>query len=331
MTHIRRKKDWALPERLATPESVYANRRTVLKAMGITALGTAGLLAGLEQARGAALTVEDTLKGLAPLPARKNPAFTVERPPTPEPIVAQYNNFYEFSREKEVWELAQKLNTSPWQVSVGGLVNRPRTYDVDDLLKRMPIEERIYRLRCVEAWSAVVPWVGFPLSKLLAEVEPQSDARFVKFTTFFRPAEAPRQGRKGFFGGDEPFPYTEGLTMAEAMNEMTLLTVGSYGHVLPKQDGAPIRVIVPWKYGFKNIKSIVTIELVKEQPPTFWNILVPSEYGFQSNVDPKVPHPRWSQAFERDIGTRDRIPTQYLNGYEKQVGALYPERAKGNV
>jgi sulfoxide reductase catalytic subunit YedY len=194
---------------------------------------------------------------------------------------------------------------------------------VDDLIRRMPVEERMYRFRCVEAWSMVVPWLGFPLQALLKEAQPKAGAKFVKFTTFHRPQEAPRQSKTSLFAPAEPFPYTEGLTLAEAANELTLLTVGAYGKVLARQNGAPIRLIAPWKYGFKNIKSIVKIELVAVQPPTFWNILIPHEYGFESNVEPQVPHPRWSQAFEQDISTRQRKPTLYLNGYESFVGHLY--------
>ncbi len=210
-------------------------------------------------------------------------------------------------------------------MEVTGLVDKPRTFDVDDLLKRMPLEERVYRFRCVEAWSMVVPWVGFPLRELLKAVAPQSGAKYVTMTTFLRPEEARRQGLKSWFGPGEPWPYTEGLTIAEATHDLTLLTVGIYGQVLPKQFGAPIRLIVPWKYGFKNIKSIVRIELTDKQPETFWHTLVPHEYGFVSNVNPKVPHPRWSQAHERDIGTRTRKPTLPYNGYAEQVAHLYKE------
>jgi sulfoxide reductase catalytic subunit YedY len=202
------------------------------------------------------------------------------------------------------------------------MVQKPKTYDVDDLLKRMPIEERVYRFRCVEAWSAVVPWTGFPIKALLDEVQPLGSAKFVKMTTFMNPEVAPRQTESRLLTG-EPWPYTEGLTVAEATNELAMFVVGIYGHTLPKQHGAPIRLIVPWKYGFKNIKSIVKVELTDKQPETFWNTLVPSEYGFVSNVNPKVPHPRWSQAREKDINTGDRIPTLMYNGYEAQVAGLY--------
>ena len=330
MAHHRILPEWHIPERQATPESIFFNRRTLLKGLGLGAL-TPALLAApgavpalWAQSAAAPTSVEDTLKGLRSLEAKRNPAYTVERPPTREALPAQFNNFYEFSMDKDdVWKLAQRFQPHPWKVEVGGMVAKPRTFDLDDLIRRMPLEERVYRFRCVEAWSMVVPWVGFPLSALLKEVQPLGSAKFVRFTTFNRPKEAPRQMKSGWLGATEPWPYTEGLTLAEAGNELTLLTVGSYGHILPKQHGAPIRLIAPWKYGFKNIKSIEKIELTDKQPETFWNTLAPSEYGFESNVDPKVPHPRWSQAHERDIGTREQLATLYLNGYEKQVGGLY--------
>ena len=327
MARIRIRPDWHLAERIATPEATYFNRRTILKGLGLGALTLAAPGATpplFAQSPRPPQSVADTLKDLQSLGAKRNSAYTVERPPTREDIPAQFNNFYEFSLGKEdVWRLTHNFKPTPWKVEVTGMVAKPRTFDVDDLLKRMPLEERVYRFRCVEAWSMVVPWVGFPLAALLKEVSPLGSAKYVRLTTFNRPAEAPRQVKGGIFGSTEPWPYTEGLTLAEATHELTLLAVGSYGHILPKQHGAPIRLITPWKYGFKNIKSIEKIELTDQQPATFWNSLVPSEYGFESNVDPKVPHPRWSQAKERDIGTREHIPTLYLNGYEKQVGGLY--------
>jgi sulfoxide reductase catalytic subunit YedY len=319
---IRTRKDWELPERAVTPEPAYWKRRTVIKGMGLAAIGSAGLM----YAGGLFAQDERMLKDLAGLQkvaARHNDMYQVgDRPMTDQEVAARYNNFYEFSRDKDdIFEQAADFKPRPWAVEVGGLVNKPRAYDVDDLMKRMPIEERIYRFRCVEAWSMVVPWTGFPLKALLDEVQPKSGAKFVKMTTFMNPQVARRQKDTGGYG--EPWPYTEGLTMAEAYNELTLLSVGIYGHVLPKQHGAPIRLVVPWKYGFKNIKSIVKIELVEKQPPTFWNTLAPSEYGFESNVNPRVPHPRWSQAFERVIQTGKRVPTLLYNGYAEQVGAMY--------
>ncbi len=323
MANVHLKKGWHLPDRAATPEHVFYNRRQFLATMGFTAAGTAGLLYGNAQAA-TRTSLQDTITGLRPLAAERNPAFKVDSPLTPAAIAGKYNNFYEFSRHKDdVWVLAEKLTTEPWSLEVSGLVAKPRTFDVNELIRAMPLEERVYRFRCVEAWSMVVPWVGFPFRELLKAVAPTSQAKYVKMTTFMRPAEAPRQGLKPWFGPGEPWPFTEGLTMAEAMNELTLICVGLYGQILPKQHGAPIRLIAPWKYGYKSIKSIVKIELTAQQPPTFWNILGPSEYGFVSNVNPKVPHPRWSQAFERDIGTRERKPTLLYNGYEAYVGNLY--------
>jgi sulfoxide reductase catalytic subunit YedY len=233
--------------------------------------------------------------------------------------ITNYNNFYEFSLQKEaVAELAQKLTTSPWQVEVGGLVHKPTTFAIEDILSRFPSEERVYRLRCVEGWSMVIPWVGFPLSLLLDEVEPMGSAKYVMFTSAAIPEEMP--GLSSVFFS---WPYTEGLRMDEAMNDLTLLTTGLYGQELPKQDGAPVRVVVPWKYGFKSAKSLVKIELVEDQPPTFWNTAAPNEYGFYSNVNPDVSHPRWSQSSERRIGESSRRPTLMFNGYQEQVASLY--------
>ncbi len=325
MVNIHRKPGWSLPERAATPEPVYLNRRQILAALGFAAVGAAGLLAaapGRAQAA-PARSLRDTFTGLPPLQAPRNPQFHLSETMTPEDIAAQYNNFYEFGTDKDIWALAGKLTPRPWTLEVSGLVDRPGSYDVETLLKTMPLEERVYRHRCVEAWSMIVPWTGFPLRELLKKVGPKSEAKFVRFTTFMRPSEAPEQAKKVWFGPAEPWPYTEGLTLAEANNELTLLTVGLYGHVLPNQHGAPLRLVTPWKYGFKSIKSIVKLELTIEQPATFWNTLVPSEYGFESNVNPLIPHPRWSQAFERDIGTRNRKPTLLYNGYATSVAGLY--------
>ena len=327
MANVHLKKGWMLPERMVTPEQVYLTRRKAISALGLSVIG-GGVFGGLfspGQAEAAPTSrFEATYSALPRLNAPRNPAYQVSDPLTPMSIVGKFNNFYEFSREKDdVWLKTENFTTRPWTLEVSGEVKRPKTFDMDDLIKRMPLEERVYRFRCVEAWSMTVPWVGFPFSALLKAVEPTSRAKFVKFTTFMRPSEAPRQGRKPWFGQPEPFPYTEGLSMAEAMNELTLITVGIYGRALPKQNGAPIRLIVPWKYGYKNIKSVVKIELTERQPATFWNLLGPREYGFVSNVNPRVPHPRWSQAFERDIGTRRRKPTLLYNGYAEQVGGLY--------
>lgn len=233
--------------------------------------------------------------------------------------ITHYNNFYEFSTDKEgVASAATNFETKGWQVSVEGLVNKPRVFNLDDLLKISPPEERIYRMRCVEGWSMVIPWAGFSLSKLLDAVEPTSDAKYVAFETLHDPKRMPGQ-RSDVLN----WPYVEGLRMDEAMHPLTLLASGLYGRALPPQDGAPIRLVIPWKYGFKGIKSIVKIKLVATQPPTTWNLAALNEYGFYANVNPQVDHPRWSQATEQRIGESGRRPTLMFNGYEEQVGHLY--------
>jgi sulfoxide reductase catalytic subunit YedY len=234
--------------------------------------------------------------------------------------ITNYCNFYEFTTRKEgVAELAQDFRTSPWTVEVGGLVHKPKTFDVDDLLK-LTQEERVYRLRCVEAWSMVIPWVGFPISKLLAEVEPMSQAKYVRFETLYDPEQMPGQSSK-FYN----WPYVEGLSMDEAMNDMATLATGIYGKPLLPQNGAPLRLVVPWKYGFKSIKSIVKIDLVDEMPVSLWMAASPREYGFYANVNPDVAHPRWSQATERRIGQTGRVKTLLFNGYAEEVAHLYPD------
>ncbi|MEE9124297.1 MAG: protein-methionine-sulfoxide reductase catalytic subunit MsrP [candidate division NC10 bacterium] len=312
-----RKPDWALPEREATPESIFLDRRRFLMgALGVVAGG----IGGAAFAGAAEKTSEAPLDRTLDLyPAKRNPEFTLDRPLTKESVAATYNNFYEFGPVKTIYWLAQRLKTRPWQVRVEGLVRKPRVFDIDDLIRSMPLEERLYRFRCVEAWAMAVPWTGFPLSALIKVVEPKSEARCVKLTTFLDRTVAIGQLRFWL-----PWPYTEGLTMEEAMNELTLLATGIYGKPLPKQHGAPVRLVVPWKYGFKNIKSIVSIEFVKDRPKTFWEILGPDEYGFWANVNPEFAHPRWSQASERMIGTEERRPTQIFNGYGKWVASLYP-------
>jgi sulfoxide reductase catalytic subunit YedY len=240
---------------------------------------------------------------------------------TPYESITNYNNFYEFSTSKEaVASLSQDFKTSPWTVEVGGLVNKPQTYDLEDLLKRFTPQERIYRLRCVEAWSMVVPWMGFSLAELLKEVEPTSQAKYVRFETLYDPEQLPGQN-SGWYN----WPYVEGLRLDEAMNDLAILGTGLYGKPLPPQDGAPIRLVVPWKYGFKSIKSIVKIDLVEEMPVSLWMAAAPNEYGFYANVNPAVDHPRWSQASERRIGEFGRRPTLPFNGYEEDVAYLYQD------
>ena len=322
MVWIRIPKRWEISESQVTPESVYWNRRRFLKALGLGAVSLAGgfwpdpLSGAGDWQQALRATIPPPHK---PYPAPRNTRYQVDRPLTPELIAAQYNNFYEFSTMKdEVWKLAQRFHPRPWHIEITGEVHRPVTRAIDELLKRFPLEERIYRFRCVEAWSMVVPWTGIPFKKILDFVEPTSKARYVRFVSFYRPEEAPGQKDRSY-----PWPYFEGLTLAEASNELTLLATGIYGHPLPNQHGAPARIIVPWKYGYKNIKSVVKIELTRKRPPTFWNTLVPDEYDFWSNVNPKVPHPRWSQATERDIATGRRIPTLLYNGYAEEVASLY--------
>lgn len=247
-----------------------------------------------------------------------NRGFTVNEKLTALEDITNYNNFYEFSTDKgSVASEARNFVTKPWTVSVDGLVNKPGTFDLDELAK-FPLEERIYRLRCVEGWSMVIPWIGFPLSKLLNIVEPNSQARYVAFQTLYDPKRMPNQQTSVL-----DWPYVEGLRLDEAMHPLTILATGLYGETLPPQDGAPIRLVVPWKYGFKSIKSIVKMRLVADEPPTTWSSYAPNEYGFYSNVNPNVPHPRWSQARERRIGEFSMRDTLLFNGYAEQVGGLY--------
>ena len=321
MPYIKIPKGWEIPESQVTPESDYMNRRRFIKELGTVGAGALSLSLLGADAFARPKNVEEQLTAFRdePLAVEHNPQFTVERQMTDEVVAATYNNFYEFSSGKQnLWKLMEDFETRPWQLDIGGLVHKPMTLDVDDLLKQMPLEERVYRFRCVETWAMVVPWVGFPMKALLEKVQPTADAKYVEMHTFWNADVAPQQRNSRL-----PWPYIEGLTVAEAMNELTLLTVGIYGHILPPQHGAPIRLIVPWKYGFKSIKSIVRMTLTNKQPRTFWNTLSPREYGFESNVNPTVPHPRWSQATEWMIGTRERHPTQLYNGYGDAVAHLY--------
>ena len=319
MAYIKIPKEWEIPENQVTSESDYINRRKFIKDLGLASAGT--LLFSTSNACAQGRGVEKQLEPFRSqtLAAENNANFTVERQMTDEVVAATYNNYYEFTTSKStVWKKVEKFKTRPWEIEISGLVEKPMTVDVDDLIKQMPLEERIYRFRCVEAWAMVVPWIGFPMKALLEKVQPTTEAQYVRMLTFLDADMAPQQ-RDPYL----PWPYFEGLTLAEAMNDLTLLTVGIYGHILPPQHGAPIRLIVPWKYGFKSIKSIVSIELTDQQPRTFWNTLAPREYGFEANVNPNVPHPRWSQASERMIGTGERLPTLIYNGYGDAVAHLY--------
>jgi len=258
-----------------------------------------------------------------PLKAARNDAQSLREPATKFESATTYNNFYEFGVNKpDPARLAHTLKPRPWTVRVDGLVHKPKTYDIDDLLRLFPLEERVYALRCVEGWSMIIPWIGFPLASLLKRAEPTGQAKYAEFTTLLDPSQFPGQ-RSSLFGFSLDWPYTEGLRLDEALHPLTLLTVGMYGQVLPNQNGAPVRVVVPWKYGFKSAKSIVRIRLTSEQPATAWNKAAPQEYGFYSNVNPAVDHPRWSQATERRIGEFRRRPTLPFNGYADQVAPLY--------
>ena len=294
-----------LSEREVTPRSVWESRREFLQqSLAVTA------------AAGLALAPFGALAGLD---AKSNPDFRPEDKLTSRDKVISYNNFYEFGTSKEdPAENAGTLKTRPWTISVEGEVNQPKTFDIDQLLKLAPLEERIYRLRCVEAWSMVIPWIGFPLSALLKQVDPKGNAKFVEFETLKDPQQMPGQNRNVL-----NWPYREGLRMDEAMNPLALLTVGLYGDVLPNQNGAPVRIVLPWKYGFKSAKSIVRIRLVEKMPVTSWMEAGPEEYGFYANVNPEVDHPRWSQAKERRIGDFLKRPTLPFNGYGEQVASLY--------
>ncbi len=297
-----------------TPEKLYLSRRELMA--GAAALAIVG--------GDVATDAMAAAPSGAPLKAAPNPAYRVADPPTKVEAATTYNNFYEFGTGKDdPARLASTLKPRPWHVQVDGLCARPRTFDIEEILKLAPLEERIYTLRCVEAWSMVIPWIGYPLSALLKQVDPRPGAKYVEFTTLKDPEQFPAQ-KPSFFGfGSLEWPYTEGLRLDEAMHPLTLLTVGMYGQVLPNQNGAPVRIVVPWKYGFKSAKSIVRIRLTETEPRTAWNKAAPQEYGFYSNVNPNVDHPRWSQATERRIGEFRRRSTLMFNGYGEQVASLY--------
>lgn len=323
MVLVRVPKPWQrVDQQPVTPESAFFNRRSFMKSLiGAGVVAAAAPLTACRNSTG----TEAPLAGVQDLPFQPNPAFTLgDRPFTDRTIAATYNNFYEFGGTKSIWQAAQALPTRPWAVEVKGLVKNPRTYDLDDLLK-FPLEERVYRFRCVEAWAMVVPWLGFPMRLILDAAEPTSEAKFVRFTSYYN---ADITKGPGLRSAGLPWPYTEGLRIDEMANDLAFFAVGIYGQTLPKQHGAPVRMVVPWKYGFKGAKSIVSIEFVKEQPATFWNTLNAYEYKFESNVEPDVPHPRWSQATERVVGpgadfSWERQPTLPYNGYGEYVAGLY--------
>ena len=312
-----------IPSSEITPLSVYVNRRAFMS-LGIAAASvvTTGWVYRRLNRAGSAEVATPALAGLTASPegsAGTASGFRVDEPMTPLRSVSNYNNFYEFTTDKEgVAAAAAGFVSKPWQVAVGGMAHKPRVFDLDELMKGMPLEERVYRMRCVEGWSMVIPWSGFPLAKLLERVEPMGGVEYVAFETLLDPMRMPGQKTNVL-----AWPYVEGLRINEAMHPLTLLAVGLYGHELPAQNGAPLRLVVPWKYGFKGIKSIVKITLMSTRPATTWNMSAPNEYGFFSNVNPEVDHPRWSQATEQRIGESGRRPTLMYNGYGPQVAHLY--------
>jgi len=313
MANVIIRPDWGSPDGPVTPEFAWLKRREFIQKLGLASIIALGSIPGV------AAEIPPG-SGAPRYPAKRNPEFNPGWKLTNETVAGSYNNFYEFSLDKEmVRKLTGKFTTAPWPIEITGLIEKPMKVDAEDLIEMFGVEERVYRFRCVEAWAMVVPWTGFQLSKLIEKVAPKSDAKFIRFETFHRPEEAPGFRRLPQY----PWPYFEGLRLDEALHPLTLMATGIYGKPMPKQHGAPIRLVVPWKYGYKSIKSIVKIEFVAKQPATFWETLGPDEYPFESNVNPKVPHPRWSQAFERIIDTGDRVRTQPYNGYGAQVAKLY--------
>ncbi len=310
---IKSLKGWEIPESLATPEDIALNRRTLMTGAG--AIAASSLLPGFAHAAGSA----DPTAGLYPV--KRNETFKLSRPITPEKVNSKYNNFYEFGSHKQISRAAQALPIRPWEIKIDGLVEKPFTISIDDLIAKMSLEERLYRHRCVEAWSMTVPWSGFAMRDLVALAKPLSGAKFVRLETFQNKAIA--SGQQAFW---YPWPYVEGVTIEEANNDLAFMVTGAYGKPLAKQFGAPIRLALPWKYGFKSIKSIVRISFTDTQPVSFWEKITPREYGFWANVNPKVRHPRWSQAKERVLGTNEEIPTQLFNGYGEFVAALYTDK-----
>ncbi len=313
MAQIIHKPSWHIDEALATPHSVFLDRRELLKGWG---------LAGLGLAAAAALAPVRVRAAEGPAaqfyPAKRNESYTIDRPLTPEEINSRYNNFYEFGSHKQIWRAAQALKTNPWDIVVDGLVEEPFTIGFEDLVGRVALEERLYRHRCVEAWSMTVPWTGFALADFVSLAKPLSSAKYIRFETFMDPDVAGGQKQSWY-----PWPYIEGVTMEEAGNDLAFMVTGAYGQPIAKQFGAPLRLALPWKYGFKSIKSIKRISFTETRPVSFWEAILPQEYGFWANVNPEVPHPRWSQAQERILHTGERVPTLLFNGYAEQVAHLY--------
>jgi len=309
---IKKTRSWELPERLATPEAAYLNRRAFAKqiAAGSIFLGASAAFAG--KARASADPTADLY------PVERNTRFTLDRPVTDEKYALTYNNFFEFGTHKSISDLAQRMELRPWTVLLDGMVEEERTVDFDTLIRAMPLEERLYRHRCVEAWSMAVPWSGFPLAALVDYARPLSGAKYIRMETVIQEDTMP-----GLRSVWYPWPYVEGLTMEEATNELAFIATGLYGKPIAKQNGAPLRLVAPWKYGFKSVKSLVRFTFTDQRPIGFWEEIQGAEYGFWANVNPEVSHPRWSQATERVLGTDERVPTLLYNGYAEQVAHLY--------
>ncbi|MEM8553038.1 MAG: protein-methionine-sulfoxide reductase catalytic subunit MsrP [Pseudomonadota bacterium] len=325
-SHIKPR--WSLPESAVTPEALFQNRRAFLKAGAVGALGAiastpahANILERLLGGDGPSPDAEvDPTADLYPAP--RNDAYAVMRPITAENLATTYNNFYEFGSHKRIFNAAQRLDIRPWTVTFDGMVEEERTVGIDDLIRAMSLEERVYRLRCVEAWSMVVPWTGFPMADLVAFAKPLSGARYVRMETFLNPDVASGQRQSWY-----PWPYVEGVTIEEARHPLAFLATGAYGKPMEEQNGAPLRLALPWKYGFKSIKSLVRFTFTDTMPSSFWMDVAGNEYGFWANVNPEVPHARWSQATERPLGQDDRIPTLLYNGYAEEVAPLYADMA----
>jgi sulfoxide reductase catalytic subunit YedY len=352
MTHIRIPKGWEIAERNTTPEAIYYRRREFLKTLALGSIGAAafaGLSCSASDSGAKAVAAKQPARNLpdpdgpqgpyepnakevqagwvewpaayaALHPGTRNSRYALDRGITRESVAASHNNFYEFTTDKgRVWTLLEKFQARPWTIEITGRVEKPFTLDVETLVKRIPIEERLYRHRCVEAWAMAVPWSGLPMRDFIALAKPLGSARYLRMVSFHQPKQAPGVASQSWY----PWPYFEALRLDEATNELALLGTGIYGHPLIKQHGAPLRLVTPWKYGYKSIKSIVRFEFTEKQPQTFWNQVAPDEYGFLSNVNPAAPHPRWSQAREKLIGTGREVPTQPFNGYGEYVARLY--------
>ncbi|MDP2697176.1 protein-methionine-sulfoxide reductase catalytic subunit MsrP [Thalassospira sp.] len=318
---IRRQKGWEIPERDVTPQALYRNRRQFL---GGLAAGTIGAAAATLPAGRVLAQAMDPTADLYPAP--RNESYTVDRAIDEKAKALTYNNFYEFGSHKFISDAAQAMKIRPWTIKIDGMVEQEIEIDFDDLVRKMPLEERVYRFRCVEAWAMTVPWTGFPMKALVDFAKPLSGAKYVEMETASQRDTMP--GLRQFW---YPWPYVEGLTLAEATNELSMIATGIYGEAMPKQNGAPLRLVTPWKYGFKNIKSIVRFTFTDKRPVSFWERIAETEYGFWANVNPQIPHPRWSQAQERLLTTGEEVPTLLFNGYGDYVADLYKDMDGENL